>query len=488
MNRIKTVGQVFFIFVTLCLLSISTLREEVLALEHHQQNVAEEDLFAEDESLFAEANDTANNEDEDLFDDDEDLFTDGDTEGDEEDEDLFDEEEPVARRQTNSSRPQKRNEAQQVEPKRSKLKKEATETMPQNSILFQRTCVNDPASGVAAFDCIAPSGWTAKCNVNWHYFSLDTPGVATVTAASPDERVTMSCISKQDFIDNVAVPFVVRQDGIDLGSYTTRLQYKQAGELSDWICRNALGAQSMNLLEEKPIAEETRSFISSSAEQFATALCNKLGPILSGANSTVGVNGYEGTIADRRYEIVAKDGKSYWIEVICISIGSDMTFVNHGIAMSNLAAMRVIQWNCPLIFLYTAESREEFDRWAAAFDMFAQNTALRSEFQLLNRKYAQEVQNNYFKMKTQQLTEMNRANAERMMQDSTDDSSEAPTLDMTEKWSDAILDLNTFQTNDGGTIKASTSLDHVYQNGDKFLGLEGSDSPPAGWDKLEMIR
>ena len=83
---------------------------------------------------------------------------------------------------------------------------------------------------------------------------------------------------------------------------------------------------------------------------------------------------------------------------------------------------------------------------------------------------------------------MNRISAERMMKDSSSDSSDPPALDLTEKWSDVILDRNTFQTKDGGTIKASTSLDHVFQQGDNFLGVEGHADPPAGWDELKLMR
>ncbi len=367
------------------------------------------------------------------------------------------------------------------------LEESIPEGMSPNSFLFQRAKLKDPVSGVAVFDSIVPSGWKTSCSVNWHNISLDLPGIATLIVTSPNERVVMSYISDQNFVDKVAVPFIPRQDGVDIGSYSTNLRYKRADELCDWICNQLLKASSVKLIERTPVKNDLLALVSSTAQAFARNTSEKLGSILSTINSRLIVNGQEGTVADHRYEVVGQDGKTYWIEMLCMSIGCEMTVVNNNI-MGKTGTSRMIQWFCPVILLYTAESEQEFNHWKSVFEMFVQNTVLRPEFQMLNRKYANEIQNQYFKMKTRQLMEMNRRNADRMMNDRSSDPSDPPSLDMAEKWSDVILDRNTFQTKDGGTIKASTSLDRVFQNGDKFLGVQGNVDPPPGWDNLELMR
>ncbi len=493
----------------LCFLMLSPVMQKSVFAEStpmkttDEDDSADEDVFVDSEGIHKAGNSSSSHEqkqrsdamDEDIFFDDEETDKAGNSSSSNEqkqrsdamDEDIFFDDEETDKAGNSSSSNEQKQRSDATSGIMSKvLKGSISEEKSPNGFLFQRAKLMDPISGVAVFDSIVPSGWKASCSVNWHNISLDLPGIATLIVTSPNERVVMSYISDQNFVDNVAVPFIPRQDGVDMGSYSTRLRYKSADELCDWICHQLLKASSVKLIEKKPVKKDLLALVNSTARTFAKNVSEKLGSILSTINSRLKVNGQEGTVADHRYEVVGQDGKTYWIEMLCMSIGCEITVVNNNI-MGNTGTSRMIQWFCPVILLYTTESESEFNHWKSVFEMFVQNSVLRPEFQMLNRKYANEIQNQYFKMKTRQLMEMNRRNADRIMNDHSSDPSDPPSLDMAEKWSDVILDRNTFQTKDGGTIKASTSLDHVFQNGDKFLGIQGNADPPPGWDNLKLM-
>ena len=52
-------------------------------------------------------------------------------------------------------------------------------------------------------------------------------------------------------------------------------------------------------------------------------------------------------------------------------------------------------------------------------------------------------------------------------------------------WSEAIREVNSYDTLDGNRVEADLSYDHVYQSGDDYLGVSGGSIDSSDWTELD---
>lgn len=101
----------------------------------------------------------------------------------------------------------------------------------------------------------------------------------------------------------------------------------------------------------------------------------------------------------------------------------------------------------------------------------------------IHYRYGRDIRNKIMLQQTNQIAAMTESQAQTYMNDYESSTSYYTSDDWANDWSDYIYDQQEYTTVDGDTIKASTSYDAVFQNGDEFyFGSVGS--APDGWTQL----
>ena len=115
--------------------------------------------------------------------------------------------------------------------------------------------------------------------------------------------------------------------------------------------------------------------------------------------------------------------------------------------------------------------------------MILDNIMQNDEFTYMKQAYGRDIRNKIMLQQTNQISAMTEAQAQTYMNDYEPSTSSYTSDDWANDWSDYIYDQQEYTTVDGNTIKARTSYDAVFQNGDEFyFGSVGS--APDGWTQL----
>ena len=131
--------------------------------------------------------------------------------------------------------------------------------------------------------------------------------------------------------------------------------------------------------------------------------------------------------------------------------------------------------------LCIAPDEATLDSYQAQVAVILDNCVQRNEFAYIKQAYGRDIRNLIMNQLTNKINSMTEAQAQTYLNDY--DDSAYTTDDWANDWSDYIYDQQEYTTVDGDTIKASTSYDAVFQNGDEFyFGSVGS--APDGWTQL----
>ena len=177
----------------------------------------------------------------------------------------------------------------------------------------------------------------------------------------------------------------------------------------------------------------------------------------------------------RRYRFTGSDGKSYLADAMALCVAAEYIAPSYGTNFIN------IPWTVPAVIVYTAQDEATLEKYRAQYEMIRDNSVLRNEFNHVKHVYGSYIRNMVMQQMASSIAAMTQAQAESYMDNY--NPSDYTSDDWANDWSDFIYDRNEYTTADGGTIKASTEFDSVYQNGDAFyFGSPGS--APFGWEQL----
>lgn len=344
------------------------------------------------------------------------------------------------------------------------------------------TTLSDPTSGVPVMDVVLPYGWTAQVQSNWNFVSTSNPCVANIVITSPDEKSAVIIRTASDYLQSSDTSGLFpHQDYTDMETYIVHLAYKNAGQVLD-MCFDGVVGTNGTVVSETPVPSELQSQLDQAAKTYLDTLVNGINQIGGGYGVTAQASGSEGTAAIRRYRYTASDGESYLADAMALCVAAEYTSPSYG------TDFIYKQWAVPAIILYTAQDEATLEQYRTQYEMIFENAVMRNEFNYVKHEYGTYIRNQLMQQQADSIAAMTEAQANSYMNDY--DSSEYSTGDSgytsddwANDWSDMIYDRNEYTTTDGSTIKVSTDVDSVYQNGDEFyFGPRGS--APLGWEQL----
>lgn len=335
--------------------------------------------------------------------------------------------------------------------------------------------LTDPSTGVAVLDTLLPQGWTAQLQTNWNFVSTVNPCLAVADFVSPDGQAELLIQTSQDYLESVDnTGLLPSREGSDLTTYVTYLSYKNAGEFLDLCFNSVLGTAGV-VIQETPVDSSVQSMLQQVAKAYLDSQVSGFQSLAGPYGYTVWPGGSEGTAAYRRYRFTASDGNLYVADALCLCICIEYTTSN-GYSLTTDRP-----WTVPMTAFYIAPDEATLDKYMAQASMILDNCVQRNEFIHLKQAYGSDIRNRIMKQQTQQIALMTEAQAQTYMNDY--DASAYTSDEWANDWSDYLYDQQEYATLDGGSIKASTAYDAVYQSGDEFyFGSVGS--APEGWTQL----
>ncbi|MDO5580875.1 MAG: hypothetical protein Q4G69_07045 [Planctomycetia bacterium] len=254
--------------------------------------------------------------------------------------------------------------------------------------------------------------------------------------------------------------------------------------MSDFYLGNIFGLQAFNFVKEFEPSEPARNAINKMLGIYTSALQQKLYPVFANGGAQYVQTGQEATLANRQYEVMLPNGEWHYAETACATFGVSES------VHSNTGTMLFNEWVCPFMILYSGKTKAFFDRDYAVYRFIMDNMKAQNEFTFVNNKYGSEIQNAVFNRLTQENIAMTQAKAAAMMKERSTSyrtAGESSGFDWGKEWGDYIYDRNTYRTEDGGTIQASTSADGVWKSGNRFYA-GSAGSAPYGWQQLPLNR
>lgn len=335
--------------------------------------------------------------------------------------------------------------------------------------------LTDPATGVAVMDTMLPRGWTAQLQTNWNFISTVNPCLATASFVSPDGQAEFIILTAQDYLESQdSTGLMPRSDGVDMSTYITHLGYKDAGQFLD-ACFNGVLGTGGTVIQETPVDSALQSMLKQVAKAYLDSQVSGFEALAGPYGYTVWPGGYEGTAALRRYRFTASDGNSYVADALCLCIGIEYTTSNGYVLSTDRP------WTVPLTALCIAPDEATLDRYSAQTAVILDNCVQRNEFTYLKQAYGRDIRNRIMNQLSNQISSMTQAQAQTYLADYDDGAYTSD--DWADDWHDYIYDQQSYATLDGGSIKASTAYDSVFQSGDEFyFGPAGS--APEGWTQL----
>lgn len=335
--------------------------------------------------------------------------------------------------------------------------------------------LTDPSTGVAVMDTMLPRGWTARLETNWNFISTTNPCVATASFARSDGQAEVIIQTSQDYLESLDnTGLMPHRDGVDMTTYITYLSYKNAGEFLGMYFNGILGTESV-LIQETPVDDSLQSTLGQIAKAYLDSQVSAFEALAGPYGYTVWPGGSEGTASFRRYRFTAGDGNSYVADALCLCICIEYT-TNNGYVLNTARP-----WTIPITVFYIAPDEATLEKYSDQASMILDNCLQRNEFVHLKQSYGRDIRNQIMKQQTNQIIRMTQAQAQNYLDDY--DASAYASDEWADDWRDYIYDQQEYATLDGGAIKASTSYDAVYQNGDEFyFGSVGG--APDGWTRL----
>lgn len=337
------------------------------------------------------------------------------------------------------------------------------------------TTLTDQTTGVPVMDALLPYGWTAQVHSDWSFVSTRNPCIANIQFTSPDKEASVLIQTSHDYLQSYDTSGLFpHRDYIDKETYIVHLAYKNAGQVLDLYFNGIFGTGG-TVVDETPVPDEVQSILDQAAQLYLTTLVNGINQVGGGYGVTAQASGSEGTISLRRYRFTGSDGKSYLADAMALCVAAEYIAPSYGTNFIN------IPWTLPAVIVYTAQDEATLEKYRAQYEMIRENSVLRNEFNHVKHVYGSYIRNMVMQQMASSIAAMTQAQAESYMDNY--NPSDYTSDDWANDWSDFIYDRNEYTTADGGTIKASTEFDSVYQNGDAFyFGSPGS--APFGWEQL----
>lgn len=339
------------------------------------------------------------------------------------------------------------------------------------------TTLTDTTTGVPVMDVILPEGWTAQVQTDWSFVSTNNPCIANIFFTSPDHTATVLIQTAQDYLQNYDTSGMFpHQDYTDMENYIVHLAYKNAGQVLD-LCFNGVIGSGGTVESETPTPAEVQSLLDQTADTYLNSLVDGINQIGGGYGISAQASGSEGTFSMRRYRYTGNDGQSYLADAMALCVAAEYIAPSYG---TNFV---YTQWVVPAVMIYTAPDEATLEKYRSQYETILDTGVIRNEFNYVKKLYGNDIRNKIMQQQTASISAMTEAQAQSYMS-SYDSSGDSYTSDdWANDWSDYIYDRSEYTTTDGGTIKAGTEFDSVYQNGDEFyFGSEGS--APYGWDQL----
>ena len=316
--------------------------------------------------------------------------------------------------------------------------------------------LTDRTTGARTANVLVPYGWTADLSVDWDTIDITAPGVATVRLLSPDGKAAILITSNYQYC-NEFTNSTQKNEGPDLNQYITRLHYRNASEVQSLFLQGAGNAVQVT---SYTLPDAFLRMVQDAAQA-------KLDNITSSAIMLA----CEGTAADTLYRI----NDHYTEYITMVTAAAVRTGSSH-------AVTTMIIWNLPCSWEFHTDSRETHDRYRDVFLTVIANSCFTEEFLYLNRKYGDQIADLVSRNLLSQAQSYLQSQSGAWISDY-EKSSGYDSDRLTGGWSDVIKDQNEYTTLEGETVKISTAVDTVYQNGDQFyLGPEGQS--PLGWTRL----
>ncbi len=335
--------------------------------------------------------------------------------------------------------------------------------------------LTDPVTGVPVVDTVLPYGWTAQVQSDWSFVSTANPCIATIQFTSPDKKAAVLLQTSHDYLQSSdTMGWFPHRDYIDRENYIVHLAYKNAGQVLDMYFNGIIGTAG-TVVNETPVPDEVQSILDQAAQIYLSAQVNGINQIGGGYGITAQAYACEGTASIRRYRFTGSDGKSYLADALALCVAAEYICPSYG---TNYI---YIPWIVPSIMIFTAEDEQTLEKYRAQYEMIVNNVLVRNEFNYIKHVYGSYIRNMLMQQMASSIAAMTEAQAQSYM--GSYDSSSYTTDDWANDWSDVIYERNEYTTTEGSTIKVSTSVDSVYQNGDEFyFGPKGS--APLGWEQL----
>ena len=321
---------------------------------------------------------------------------------------------------------------------------------------------------VPVFQSIIPEGWKSGITSNWNNISSTSPGIETVTIASPDNRAKIVFVSQQSFIDSDHNP-----EGINKDYYTTYFRFIDANYFLDYYISHNYGdievLKTVTSDNDYNTILELRGYTNMLVDA-QKQLALDLGTSNYGMDITV--TPLDATIAKKQYTI-----GSNIIEGSTAVTGYKM--VNKNILYTQTDK----EWFAPYTIVYMAEDEDAFNDYYDDYNFIVANSSFTVKFYDMLSYVSSAIQNVY----TAYYAEKSKAglNALNNFIDSNYSSTSSASTNekVMEMWDDVIKEVDAYRTEDGNVIKTSIYDEAVAQNGNQIY-IGDKAGIPLGFNQL----
>lgn len=317
------------------------------------------------------------------------------------------------------------------------------------------------------FSAFLPEGWTAQLYSKWDVVSVGAPGFVEVTLASPDGTAVITIDSCQAFTQAPS-GFV----GEDYATYSTYMNYLDAGAFIDTYMAQAYGGQAQLVRELSPDADaiaQLRQY-----NDLLVAAANQAGAEMT-AGGTIGntssvTEAYDATICTRQYRI-----GSQYMEASCADAAQLQTIT--GPALTE----QYLHWRVPYSITYIASDEQAFDAYYDDYCMIIANSYFTPQYYAAEDYVASSITAAAMDAKAAASSATGSFSTSGYTSEYGDSANEK----IINMWDDVINEVDSYQTLDGGTVKVSMYDDVVAQSGNEiFVGSATSDIP-SGFTELQ---
>ena len=335
--------------------------------------------------------------------------------------------------------------------------------------MYNYISLNDTTNNVTVFKSIIPSDWKGLIDSKWNLINSITPGRETIYLSNPDGTVKITFISQQSYVENKKYA-----EGENREYFTTYLHYMNAKEYLDYYMnQNYKGSKLIKELEnDERLANQLKEYnnIRYNIGLKDAAELNKVTPTVS-----VAVKDYRTSVSKKQYQL----GENYMEASTGVAaIETDLTS-----SYSSLLSSKAIDWTMPYVIIYTAESKELFDKYYDDYKFIVANSDFTLDYYQMLEYVSSKITNyvtSYYAAKSKaSLDAMN----DYIDSNYSSDSSKSTHEKVMEMWDDVIKEVDSYKTSDGTTIKTSIMNDTVAQK-DNEIYIGSKAGIPEGFNEL----